>query len=59
MKQLPFQATKPIVFTVVKNGERREVTIPADKAEEFMPEPFPFAFALMSGGGEIRILKWN
>jgi hypothetical protein len=55
MKQPPFKCTKPIVFTVVKNGERREVTIPAERAEEFMPI-YGFAFSLMSGGGgEIRI----
>lgn len=55
----PFVATKPITFHVVKDGARREVTVPPERAEEFMPV-YGFSFALMSGAGkefiaEIRI----
>ncbi len=53
----PFKATKPIVFDVIKDGQRRTVTVSPGRANELMPEPFPFDFALMSGGGEIRIIK--
>ena len=57
-KPPPFLATKPITFDVVKDGSRRTVTIPAERADQLMPDPFPFHFALFSGGGgEVRILK--
>lgn len=54
-KFLPFTATKPIVFFIEKSGQRREITIAKERANELMPVPFPFHFALMSGGGVIRI----
>ena len=58
MKTPPFVVTKPIVFTVTKNGTERTVTVPAERAEQTMPEPFPFHFALMAGGGgQIRIIR--
>ena len=51
----PFVATKPIVFTVIKDGIEREITVSADRAEQTMPV-YGFHFALMSGGGgKIRI----
>lgn len=50
-KAPPYVCTKPIVFDVVKGAERRAVTVDPSRANDFMPDPFPFAFALMAGGG--------
>ena len=46
----PYECKKEITFTVIKDGIEREITVPADRAEQTMPV-YGFHFALMSGGG--------
>lgn len=54
----PFECKAPIVLTLIKDGVEREVTIPAERADQYMPQPFPMIPALFSGGGgRIRIIR--
>lgn len=54
----PYVCKTDIVLTLIKDGIEREITIPAERADQYMAQPFPMIPALFSGGGgKIRIIR--